>query len=834
MQKHQLYINLLALSSALALAACADKGGVEDVVTPPAPEPEIVAKTPIELSIGGVDGELYTRAVITDGTNKAMEPFAENTKIFMIMQSEYDNTDHGEYNYGGVNAPDDLKVTKYTVSRGDVKKYVENSATGEDGITVSFSGSNQKYWDDAHARSSQLSIWAYAQMSQTWTTCSFPQITNGNLSIDDVSQGTFQTNQDIDWLTTQIYPAILSWSVGNPGPNQSATTLIGQDLLFSNNLADHNPTTGTRDEAKDKRLKYDFAQKQFPGKNDVKTEMKFYHAMSKITIQLKAGSGFKGDDTDFQLKKTSDVKTIDLLHGFNTNGLFNIKDGEFQKINKFEDITSIPLISEIKNDKTKPYYTLQALIIPNIHEFLQSQATPAVDLNSRFVEGSTDVMMEFTIDNNKYKITSGMLYGALSSLTVGSSVNQIKKGTYDSKSYIPLEAGKNYIFTFTIGKSEISNITAKLAKWTDVTANELTPSNTYVNLSLKTNEGATVNTVDPQVDLYRAKDLTSGPIPDYDTWAVYKWESGYTASNSKATLSQITTNGTVYTAKDESDNQWVWPDNNTYYHFRTINKGLTITAATGSAPNDYVSIYSGPINNTYPATGISTSAGDGKYNDYLWGAPFKQNGDNKVAYSSSYGFCNNATASDGQIYKAIGATNDNITLIQHHMMSNIYVDLANTGSDPVTISGATVKIVRYAKEAKIQMGNGLVTGLSNYDNGTGSTMTVDHKDAVTGPPAIPEYDYSYRVVPQPLSYTDGSDSKTIGIEITTTDGNVYKIPDLSRHKINGTEDMIGEWLPGKNYYYKFVLKKTGIEHITATVVDWENIVATPDDEVVIE
>lgn len=811
MQKHQLYINLLALTSALALAACADKGGVEDVVTPPAPEPEpeIVAKTPIELSVGGVDGELNTRAVITDGTNKTMEPFAENTKIFMIMQSEYDKTNHGEYNYGGVDAPDDLKVTKYTVSRGDVKKYVENSATGEDGITVSFSGSNQKYWDDAHARSSQLSIWAYAQMSQTWTTCSFPQITNGNLSIDDASQGTFQTNQDIDWQTTQIYPAILSWSVGNPGPNQSATTLIGQDLLFSNNLADHNPTTGTRDEAEDKRLKYDFAQKQFPGKNDVKTEMKFYHAMSKITIQLKAGSGFKGDDTDFQLKKTSDVKTIDLLHGFNTKGLFNIKDGEFQKINESADITSIPLISEIKNDKTKPYYTLQALIIPNIHEFLQSQTTSAVDLNSRFVDGSTDVMMEFTIDNNKYKITSGLLYGALSSLAVGSSEYQIKKGTYDSKNYIPLEAGKNYIFTFTIGKSEISNITAKLAKWTDVTANELTPSNTYVNLSLKTNEGTAVNSSDPQVVLYRAKDQTTGSISDYDGWSVYAWESGY---SEKASLSKTSTDY-VYTAKDASNNQWVWPNNDTYYHFRTINKDLSVQTPEGSDPKDYVSISSGAI-------AVS--------NDYLWGAPFKDK-TGVVEYSTTTGFCNATNNADGQIYKAIGATKDNITLIQHHMMSNIFVDLETTTANPVNLSDATVKILRYAIDAKLLMGNGLVAELSNYDV-TGTAMTSD-SHAAEDP--IPAYDYSYRVVPQPLSYRKDDETKTIGLEIIA-DGNVYKIPDLSTHTVNGTTTVIGEWLPGKNYYYKFVLKKTGIDNVTATVVEWKDVVATPDDEVVIE
>ena len=224
---------------------------------------------------------------------------------------------------------------------------------------------------------------------------------------------------------------------------------------------------------------------------------------------------------------------------------------------------------------------------------------------------------------------------------------------------------------------------------------------------------------------------------------------------------------------------------------------------------------------------ISKAFADNKFNDYLWGAPFKSAVTGKTVYSTATGFCNATENKDGQIYHAIGATTGNILLIQHHMMSNIYVDLETTSdADKVDLTGATVKIVRFAKEAKIQMGNGLVTGWANYENGTGEAMTAQ----ASASDVTPAYDYTYRMVPQSLSYTSGSETKKIGIEIKTTDGNVYKIDDISQQKIKNTDpaSYITEWLPGKKYYYKFVLKKTGIESLSATIVNWEKVEAAED------
>lgn len=751
-------------------------------------------KTPITLSVGGVDAPA-SRAVITDGQKKTMQPFDVNTKIFMIMKSERDMTMHDGYEYKG-----DRTSPLYTVTRGDVKKKDDTN----DGVTVEFVGNNQKYWDDAHARSSMLNIWAYAQMGQRWTECSFPMITNGSLNIDDVSQGKFKTDGEIGWQTTEIYPAILSWSVGNPGPKQTANDLIGQDLLFSNNIVNYD-TDPSPNPAKDKRLKFDFDTKRFPRETDawtdgsLKTQMKFYHAMSKITIQIKAGDGYKADGTDFVLENS---KSVDFLDGFNTKGLFNIKDGEFQKINETAKITSIPLVSE-KTGKTDFNYVLEALAVPNIHQFLNAHG--ATDNGSRFLENGDNVMIQFTIDHNTYRIKSGALYDALKDLTVGDLTNQIKKCT-DNGNYIPLEAGKNYVFTFTIDKEKINNISAHLAEWIPVTAVEQTPSNAYVHVAVKTTEGSAVHG-DPTFDLYRAPGaLYTGEATEtgYNNYADYTWEKNYEKSTS---LSETGTNTGIYST------EWFWPNNKTFYHFRTINKGLSVTSST----SDVVSMYSGPINDTYSDTNISTEFADGKYNDYIWGAPFKSTAPSPTVYSSAYGFCNNASKEDGQLYKGIGSTKENIMLIQHHMMSNIYVDLeTTTGTDKVDLTDATVKLVYYAKEAKLQMGNGLVTSYSNYDNGAGTLMTDDVHAT------DPVYDYSYRVVPQSLTNTSNGAGTKVGMVITTTDGNVYIIDDLSKIKESGKNE-ITEWLPGKKYYYKFTLKKTGITNLSATIVDWAKV-----------
>lgn len=792
MQKHQLYINLLTLTSALALSAC-----VEEVVYVVNPDvPEVGEKTPIELSVGGIDApEVGTRAVVTDGTTDT--DFGGNTKVFILMQSEKDATIHDGYEYKG-----DRGTPLYTVSRGDVVYDTDHTKLVFDDI-------NQKYWDDAHARSSQLTLWAFAQRVATatdgnWKSCTFQKYSGETPSLEEASAITYNTTANNDWSSTpKIYPAIFSWSVGNGegyNQNQDANTLIYQDLLFSNNIANYEGNTKVPDGSRtDNRLKYNFGTKKFPAS----TELKFYHAMSKITIKIKAGSGFKADGTDFKLKETSGKKTIDLLHGFNTRGLFNIKDGEFQTIHRHDDITIIPL-TKTEVSKTNPYYTLEALVIPNIHQFMFSQRTSdhpnLKDDNSRFVDSSSEVMLQFTIDNNTYKITSDVLFDAVTGKDHATTKT-------DNGKYVPLEAGKNYEFTFTIGKKVVENISAKLVDWETIQADPVTPTNAYVSVSVKNSEGTLVEDNTPTFDLYR----TSAPVysgvssvEGYNAYADYTWEKSYEKSSS---LAESSINGVYQT-------EWFWPDNKTFYHFRTVSpKNTSVTVGTSSnGNNDFIEIAGGSL---ITVGGVGPSA-----IDFIWGAPFKTSSPDPDLYSFSTGYCNNSTKADGQLYKAIGATNDNITLIQHHMTSQVFIHLETvTGDAAVNLTDATVQLFNIATSAKLYLGNGLVTGYSNI--GT-IDMTTDVHAAVS---PIPAYDFSYGVIPQTLS--------EIGIKIATSDGNVYIIENLSTIKESGKTTAVDAWLPGKKYYYKFVLKKKAVEEISATIVDWETV-STEEEEVQIQ
>ena len=184
-----------------------------------------------------------------------------------------------------------------------------------------------------------------------------------------------------------------------------------------------------------------------------------------------------------------------------------------------------------------------------------------------------------------------------------------------------------------------------------------------------------------------------------------------------------------------------------------------------------------------------------------------------------------------------------------HIKSQIDVVLKNTtGHDAVklydeTKSGddryAKVKVVRAFNSGNVELGRGMVktsgsTGEYVMKLPTDNSRFSDY--FATANEATNAY-WSY-YVPQPLSHG----SNYVGIEITTPDGNVYKINRLSDIKATavGTEagqgqtasDNITRWLPNHHYTYTFTLKKTEVT-ATATVTKWNEVTAG-DKDVTIE
>lgn len=778
MQKHLLYIPLVALSSALALTACSDE--VTDTLTPDVPVGE---KSPIELSVGGVDSpNAATRAVITDGTGKTLNAFNKDTKIFMVMKSEYD-TDHPDF-AGAQN-------TKYNVARGDVA-VSKNDATNNWSI-VDFDAKNQRYWDDAHARSSMLSIWAYAQMGQSWYNCTFNGI--------EYKTATDET-QPYAWTETEIIPTILTWRASHQAGTdaQNQQSVLAQDLLFSNNLADN----GTD---KDKRLQFDFSTRKFPKLGEA--NMIFYHAMSKITINIKEGDGFDAvSTTDFQFKSNTNVQ----LNGFNVSGRFDIKKGDF-----LETVSnSIPSIYNKGFADGK--YILEALVVPGTN--LYNSSVPNA--------------FDFIIDNNQYKISAKTLAEAIRAW------KDADENTPNA-SFTALEAGKHYIFTFTVGKTQIKNITAQVVGWEDVVADKFDASNACIKLQLE--ERGTEQK--ENVAFWKLDDNIPDDHEINDNHTVYNWQTGYSKMGA-----------TYNTDHWESDPSVYWQNSKNFIHFRALMPNTT--GVTTESSGDYFSI-------------SSSSCVDAEhYNQIAWGAPMLDDGDNETTGSfkwnyepTKYGFDGNisdveADPAKHQIYKAIGPTENPIKLILFHVMSGVNIIIKtdatkadkvqlvkSNGGEPETFTRTKVDLVGYYKDGKVLLGSGLV----NVD-GTVSTYETPYNipfasAASATDPQYADQKYFFSAVPQSLDNAIDKDLDNVKLYITTPDNNQY-IVDLkdmlattvstqniaNPYSLVGSKYKIDRWYPGFRYTYTFTLKKTGITDLQVTILDWETVEAGNQDVVI--
>lgn len=372
MRKHYLYnIQLLALLSAFTACSSEDDVRIEG------------PKTPVALSVG-VEGLMSRASVITDEvSDKTFSAFGSPTDIWMVMQSDYkalsgNNSALDEKDYKG------SQGTKYCVTYG---------TTGTADVTVNpvnISGDQIRYWDDAHARSSALSIWALAvpgkkgaiSASGTWSAAA--------------GWGSSNPTKTIDWTIATA---------------QNATTVVDNDLCFSNNIADYTPGKT------DRRMKYS------EGTFD-EGKLVFYHALSKITIKLVEGDGFKPASTeDFTINNIT-------LNGFKVNGTFDVADGAFSSTGAVTPITSMYV-----QESTAAGKTLEALVMPGTN-LSTAALTNAVD---------------FSIDGNAFKVSSATL------------VEKLRDGEA-ADDWTTIEAGKNYIFTFRVSKTGVK-VTATVKEW---------------------------------------------------------------------------------------------------------------------------------------------------------------------------------------------------------------------------------------------------------------------------------------------------------------------------------------------------------------------------------
>lgn len=800
MQKHLLYINLFAVTSALAFGACADE--VENAVTPDLPE--VGEKTPIELSVGSAEAP-STRAVSIDG-HGYITAFEKDTRLHLLMISD-DATDPSP-------KPSEYTVT-YAKAKGRGK--APSSTTNGTESEVSFASGDGilRFWDDTHARTSQLSIYGLAVANVVepkgapWyqRLCRVSDTNHGdavnNFTGNKITPSVpWSTNPD-DLFGTLIGSETGKWIIGDntQGNNYTVQTMTSvlnkDDLCYSNNISSTGGAGGT-----DNRMKYNntLTKKFDHGK------MVFHRAMTLLTIKLYAGAGYDATSADnFQFTPTAGGKPTNIaLKGFNKAGYLNIKNGTWSQVEN-GDWASIDNTDFGAPNLTGsgPYWTLLAFVIPGTNLFSTEQSDA----------------LSFTIDHNDFKVSMKDLYDAIKANDANCEGGVVKNSVLESGTN--LKAGNNYEFSFVIKKTGIDNITAQLIDWETVNANDFYPENARITLNVEDRSGAAATSaVTSNMDIYRALDEAPSVT---DTYEGYKWPTGYTTDGKATWNNEILTYNT-----DRWSTDWYWESNKTYYHFRTLSPTTQVVTAD-TENGDYTSVTSASCSN------------EAGYKQMSWGAPFLDVADAyKFTYSTTKGF--DGTGTGHQIYKAIGPTKSEIKVLMFHMMSGVHLTIKTSeDADKVKLyDGANrskVDLVGYFKDGKVLLGSGLV----NTD-GTISTEASPYNIPFASATDATEYvpqEYYFSAVPQDLT--------NVVLVITTPDNNQYKVKLWdSEHPITATvtnnnlaiqyaesstagKYKIDRWYPGFKYNYTFKLLKTGIEKITATIVEWEEVEAEEEE-----
>lgn len=829
----------LFLATALMAAAC-DDDNVHDIIDNniPADQKEAIAFSMSETG-GARFGQSGTRA-----------GFTAKTQIVARFES-FKSLTVG----AATPAADAEKRTTRTVLEASAEEQASDESWYSPVVYKSDPSDNEtdhiykykRFWDDSFSRLANISVYAVA----------VPQVSdpkNNNKTLeelvnyggDNATKSNTVWKKDVEGNTSNNN---IAWTVTTG--TRTATTISGQtadliakeDLCYSNNI---------QADGENGRYVYDFTTESYPAYSGIankhedgplrialknttdktsqghfdKGHLIFRHALTRLTVYLKKGAGFAAD-APFAFEKVGETNldTNVKIYNVPVSNTLNIQTGVWQ------------------DNPTRGNIELMggATAKDGFQHALMAQFVPGYV----FTEGQTDTkVLEFTIDESTYYVSSAMIYTALATTENAGEVE-----TIDSKKAIKMKQGKNYVLEITVNKTGINNVTAELVDWETIKSTEIIPSNKYVNVVLEERGSAEhITTYDSddinKFDIYRKASTSSlyENTADYNTFADYQWLTPY--ESAKATKEWDATNSCWKTG-------WFWPDNKTYYHLRVVgNDGATAANQTPSvvtaAAGDYFSITSGAL-----------SASD--YRDYLWGAPFTDiNATDKFVYTVENGFDQQTKDADekvtsSQICKAIGATGDRINLMLFHMTSQIFFEVkTTTGNDKVELrtgAGTTddpyqqtqVELLRFYKDGTVLMGTGKVDVSGDLQ----SAQAIELKEHVVGNTTTgAKSTFQYGVVPQTLDrHTEGDDSNDykIGIRITTPDGNQYVIQDIStvyatvsnNHLQNPYTETTGSgadlkykidrWYPGYKYTYSVTLKKTGIEKLTAQLVEWEEV-----------
>lgn len=684
---------------------------------------------------------------------------------------------------------------------------------------LTYAAGQECYWDDAFGRDSKLTVYAVA----------VPNKNDDAILPSTILNQTGGTDAPPDWYTIGTENTTVDWQVSAV---QTAATRLVEDITYSNNIREgettnkgcYRQTWNSTDWVKSMELgRMIWKPKtttagETTGKFD-QGHLVFKHALSWITIVLKEGSGFDNtSNMDFQwTNKPAGISQSIALKGFSTSGKLDVSTGVWSDMETNVDITQLDETTGTPANQTTRQ--LEAIVLPQTNLY-----------------STTANVIEFEIDNAKYYVTGTQIAEAIRDFykTGGDHASDAHAAEY--RNFTTMEAGKHYFVNLTVSKKGVSNVTAAILDWETVNSSDATPNNVYCTFTFEDRGTKLGSTEGAKFDLYRAGKTTTDYITGTTT-ANYDWTSGY--SNTYATKSYDTDHWTT--------SDWFWPNNLTYYHFRAAGTGASAsghaTITTDATNGDYFSITSGTLDG-------------GTYKDYVWGAPFTYvDNTYKIKYDGINGFSLKSDGTTKQISQALGATKSQINMLLFHVTSQITVNVHTvTGDGRVTLDDGTnhtkVEILNFLPNGKVLMGIGAVsaTGSTRTEAATMSTGTYIAGNETTSPKVAAKVEgFKFGIVPQTLSWTTPS-AGTIGLRITTPDGNQYYVRDLSQctatvtdHNLlnpytlsTGSYYNIDTWYPHYSYTYTITIARVGVSSITSAVLPWEQVTGSIDDPITLE
>lgn len=283
----------------------------------------------------------------------------------------------------------------------------------------------------------------------------------------------------------------LAWGLGD----DQTGGISAKDLLLSNNVKGDNA------------YKFDSRDK---GK-----QLEFYHALSKITVNIKAGTGFTDNKftSDPEVVLTSNTTT----EWAYTSGTFDVTTGAL-KLGSLNAVT----MAQAATAATDYTVTKEALVMPG-STFNSDAAT----------------IMRINADGNIYYITAAKIRTAI-------------KSTHENDGAYETVAGKNYIFNVTVNKTGVE-VTATVKDWDTVDSEEEIPAISFTADVKKNSDGNGNN-------LGNDDSLKSG-----DSFSLWM-------STNNTSFGSIATTATYYADNSKFVNSPAiyWPNSSTSYYFRAL------------------------------------------------------------------------------------------------------------------------------------------------------------------------------------------------------------------------------------------------------------------------